>query len=813
MTSEEENALYRLGAVRKWQSEGPHLTFECDGTARLRLTVLTPGLVRVRVAPNGVFPPSSSWAVPVADETFGPPPFQITETDHTVTAQTGVLTLKVQRATSHLTILDRTGQILGDDAEGATWAENGQVSWSKRIPTNEHYYGFGERTGLLDKLGRHYSNWPVDKASHGPATNEMYQAIPFFLALRPGENSGYGLFFNNSYRTGFDMGYSKPGHYFFRAAGGFLDYYFIYGPTPAQIMEGYTSLTGRMKLPPRWALGYQQCRYSYTSEEQVREVVREFRSRNLPADVIVLDIDYMQGYRVFTWDKTQFPDPARLIGELAEEGFKVVTIVDPGVKYEPGDYPVYEAGLKADVFIRNPQPEDDTKPYLTGWVWPGECVFPDFARAEVRQWWGDQHNPLLEAGVAGIWNDMNEPALFAEGWKPLDFPLGTLVGDPAEGGTWAELHNLYALTENQATEAALRAVRPQARPFILSRAGFAGIQRWAAVWTGDNISTWEHLEMSIPMLCNLSLSGVAFCGTDIGGFIGNADGELFTRWMQMGVLYPFSRGHSAQGSERHEPYIFGPEVEGICRRYLELRYRLLPYLYTLFEEASRTGSPILRPLLFNFPDDPALTQLHDQFMLGEALLAAPVYAPGRQYRYVYLPAGVWYDFWTAKPLPAGQQHLLAPTPLDTMPLYVRGGTILPLGPVLQHTGQHDPAAPLTLAIFPDANGQASTLFYEDAGEGFAYERGELRRTAFDCLQVDNNPALWWVLANSKGEYATGRTRFVLKFPADYRVEEATLISEKRSLEVSEDGREVTVPVSDEMKACAVELKLVKTAIA
>jgi len=595
------------------------------------------------------------------------------------------------------------------------WRRGTVAGW-KRIEPDEHFYGFGERTGFLDKLAERQTNWTYDALDYGSLTDNMYQAIPFLMALRPGLS--YGIFFNTTFWSQFDLGAEQPGVWRMETHGGELDYYIIYGPEPAQVLHTYTELTGRMPLPPRWALGYHQCRWSYESETEVRELAQEFRKRQIPCDVIHLDIDYMRGYRVFTWSPERFSDPAKLVSDLAQAGFKTVTIIDPGVKYEPeAHYPVFDQGVEQDYFVRKADGQ-----LFHGYVWPDKAVFPDFLRPEVRQWWGNLHQSLTRVGVAGIWNDMNEPSIsdrpFGDDGNKIAFPLDTPQGPVDEPATHAETHNLYGLTMARACCEGLERLRSPQRSFVLTRSGFAGIQRWSSVWMGDNQSLWEHLELSLPMLCNMGLSGVAFVGCDVGGFAGNATAELFARWMQVGILYPLMRGHSAMSTARHEPWMFGDRVERICREYLELRYRLLPYLYTLFWEAATTGAPILRPLLYHFPNDSRTYTLYDQVLLGPSLMAAPIYRPGVEYRVVYLPQGTWYAWWSGN-IAEGPTHILAHAPLEQMPLYVRAGTIIPLAPLRQYADQH-PLGALQLRVWP---GTGEWTLYEDDGDSFEYRSG------------------------------------------------------------------------------------------
>lgn len=697
--------------------------------------ILTPRLFRLRFGlrpasangPSGDFLPRRSWDVALADEEWPPAPFELQESSTQIHLSTSQVQVQIDRDPLRFSFQDSQGQeFCADVSSGLTWGSD-SIRLVKHLHPAEHIYGLGERAGLLNKRGRRYSHWTRDCWNYDAHSDNLYQAIPFALFLRP--NLCYGLFLHCTHWSQFDLGQIDPEQWAIEVRAPELDYYLIYGPTPALVLETYTQLTGRPPLPPLWALGYQQCRWSYASAAQVQTVAQQFRQRQIPCDVIYLDIDYMRGYRVFTWDPCRFPEPAQLMAQLHEAGFRVVAIVDPGVKFEPeADYAVFDEGLAQDFFIRRADGH-----LFHGYVWPGKVLFPDFLRPGVRQWWGSWQRVLTQAGVDGIWNDMNEPALndrpFGDGGQIVDIPLDAPQGPPDEPTTHAEVHNLYGLLMTRASREGLEQLNPNRRPFVLTRSGFAGIQRWAAVWTGDNQSSWEHLEMSLPMLLNLGLSGVSFVGADIGGFGGNATPELFARWMQMGILYPLMRGHSALGTRPHEPWSFGPEIEAICRQAIQLRYQLLPYLYSLFWESSQTGSPILRPLLYEFPDDPQTYEISDQAMLGSALLAAPVVRPGVRCRAVYLPQGTWFDWWTGQ-AHTGPRYILVPAPLEQLPLFVRGGSVLPLAPPCPSTAHLRRDQP-HLKLYP---GNGSFTLYEDDGETLAHRAGAWATTLFRLRQ-------------------------------------------------------------------------------
>lgn len=755
-----------IGAVQAIQQDARGVHFECDETS-LTISVLAPNLIRVRMTPNGEFMARRSWAVTLDDAEWSVVPFEVQETDAAVEIKTERMHVHVQRQECSIACFDKAGRPFAQDANmGMGWRMGAVASW-KQIEADEHFYGFGERTGLLDKLSYRMTNWTVDALDYGSLTDEMYQAIPFFIALRP--EVGYGIFFNTTFWSQFDIGADQPGVWRMETRGSELDYYIIYGPEPSKITRTYTQLTGRMPLPPRWALGYHQCRWSYESETVVRELAREFRDRRIPCDVIHLDIDYMRGYRVFTWSPKRFPNPTELLSALAQDGFKTVTIIDPGVKYEPeADYHVFDEGVEQDYFVR----KADGK-LFHGYVWPDKAVFPDFLRPDVREWWGDLHKSLTSIGVAGIWNDMNEPAIsdrpFSDPGNKIWFPLDAPQGPVDERTTHTEAHNLYGLKMAQASSEGLERLRPTERSFVLTRSGFAGVQRWSSVWMGDNQSLWDHLEMSLPMLCNMGLSGVAFVGCDIGGFAGNATAELFARWMQVGMLYPLMRGHSAMTTAQHEPWVFGDRVERICREYINLRYQLLPYIYTLFWEAATTGTPILSPLLYHFPNDPNTYTLYDQVLLGPSLMAAPIYRPGIEHRAVYLPQGTWYDWWNGECY-EGPTHFLAHAPLERMPLYVRAGAIIPMAPVMQYADEH-PIDQLTLRIW---RGTGEYRLYEDDGHSFEYRNGAWATTIYS-VHLDGQEVIVEIKARD-GEWTPPSRKVIVEVVGvgEQRFQDSTL---------------------------------------
>jgi len=613
---------------------------------------------------------------------------------------------------------DAQGFVVFSSAAGSTGFSNeGSPMLTLDLIEHESIFGLGEVTGTLDRRGTVREFWNIDVLGHAPAIHpalpSLYVSIPFALSLRHGRAAG--LFWDNPARQRWDLGSTDPDRWRMTADSGPLDLYLFLGPAVEQVLTRYAQLTGTMPMPPEWALGYHQSRYSYETQARVEAVAREFRRRELPCDALYLDIHHMEGYRVFTVGKG-FADLPAMTRRLRRQGIRTVAIVDPAVKDDPR-FPVLRRGIRNQAFVRN----SDGKSDFVGQVWPGAGRYPDFLKPEVRTWWGDEQCALLDQGVDGVWNDMNEPANFARPDKTL--PPDALHLTDSGPQPHAAVHNLYGQAMAQASRDGLLRHRPSERPFVVTRAGYAGIQRHAIVWTGDTSSHWDHLRDAVPMLLNLSLSGVPFCGADVGGFLGNTSPELFVRWLQFAAFTPFFRNHSNLGTRDQEPWAFGPEVEAIARETLVLRYRLLPLLYSLAQRAASEGEPMIRPLLYHYTNDPVAVACNSEFLLGRDLLIAPVLEPGCPARSVYLPTDLWYDFWTGERFTGGRS-VLAETPLDRIPVYVRAGAILPLAAPRNST--REPLDPtMQLHLWPGAEG--TFHWYEDDGLTREHEAGLFHR--------------------------------------------------------------------------------------
>lgn len=619
--------------------------------------------------------------------------------------------LKIWNSDGKLILADYLHEGLGFNSDGS------QIRACKTLNRDDKFFGLGERTGFLNKRGEYHELWNHDQSEpHVYSTKHLYKTIPFFIGVQG--SLAYGIFFDNSYLSRYDFGEASEEYYYFAADGGGLNYYFCYGPSVYSVIERYTELTGRMELPPLWSLGFHQSKYSYYPDTKVAAIAKQFRQRQIPCDVIHLDIDYMDGYRIFTWDQERFPDPEQMIDALHEAGFKVITIVDPGIKVDY-DYPIFTEGLNQEIFCT----DSAGVPYI-GEVWPGKSMYPDFANSEVREWWAEKNRQFLKSGIDGLWNDMNEPANFAT--KSATLPLEIVHQNDGRLLTHRQFHNLYGIYMVMGTKRGLLQAEPNKRPFILSRSGFAGIQRYSAVWTGDNRSYWEHLSLSIPMLTTLGLCGVPFAGSDIGGFGSALKPELFARWIQLGSLYPFCRIHSDGIIRNQEPWSFGEEIAEIAREYISLRYQLLPYIYNLFYQAALSGIPVMRPLFLEYQNDSRTTEINDQFMLGDSILVAPVIQPGKDCREVYLPRGEWYDFHTDETY-SGGKSILAAAPLERMPIFIKAGSIIPLAPVINYVGERL-WNEIKLLVYPDL-ADVEYMYYEDDGQSFDYRQGKYNLTS------------------------------------------------------------------------------------
>lgn len=590
-----------------------------------------------------------------------------------------------------------------------------------KLHPEEHICGLGERAGSLNLRPGKYTSWNSDiGGNYSTGDDPLYIGTPVYLSIST--NGIYLVFFENSYKSAYKIDDQFEATF----DGGIIRYYVIFGSL-STIYDQLSILIGKPSLPPRWVLGYHQCRWGYRSEAEIRKVVQGFEQHNFPISAIHLDIDYMDGFRVFTIDSNRFPNMKMLSKELLAKGIHLVASVNPAVKIDH-NYWIYTDGVENDVFCKLPD-----KKMLKGVSWPGWCVFPDFTNPETRLWWQDFYQYYLDNGISGIWHDMNEPASFLVRGD-MTLPSATLHSMDGHNSDHHEAHNLYGLLMNQSGYEGLRKYSPTKRPWIFSRSGWAGLQKYAWNWTGDIASSWESLKQTIPTLLGLGISGHAFSGADIGGYSGNPDAELYLRWFQMSTFFPLFRTHSAIGSKPREPWVYGEKTSSIIRNYLKLRYRLIPYLYTLFMDTVNAGMPPLRPLFWNDPSNSRLWDIDDEFLLGEELLIAPVIYPGAYTRKVTLPAGQWYSFWDDEQF-IGDTDIEVKVNVDNIPVFIKAGTVLPL----------EEEQVLYLHIYPTQNKNTTNHLYSDIGDGYGPWRLDIFTTNYKINELE----LTW---EKEGEY-------------------------------------------------------------
>ncbi|GAA0065382.1 MAG: glycoside hydrolase family 31 protein [Clostridium perfringens] len=572
----------------------------------------------------------------------------------------------VDKNTTEISFRDLEGNIINEDFQPSFKDEKGNVYISK-VNDCLAYYGLGEKGGDLNKKGCYTENFNTDDPETDDDSVTYYKTIPFYVALK--EEATYGIFFDNSFRSYFDMGKEMGDRIFFGAIGGQIQYYFIPGENIKEVVKNYTALTGRMEMPPLWSLGYQQCRFSYFSQEEVRELVKTFEEKDIPLDVVYLDIDYMDGFRVMTFKIPNFDDAAGLISDLKEKGIRTITIIDPGVKVDE-EYLVFKRGKEGNHFTKKLDGE-----MFIGAVWPGDSAFPDFSNKDCREWWKSELKKFIsEHGMDGIWNDMNEPCVFNNDHKTM---LESCLHNSDNGVIeHKEFHNRYGFEMSRCSKEAQEELHPNERGFSMTRATYAGGQRYSSVWTGDNMSLWSQMRMSISMNANLGISGFSFVGNDVSGFGLDSSEELFIRWMEMGPFIPIFRNHSNMYTRRQEPWAFGPRAEKIAKKSIELRYELLPYIYDLYYISHKEGLPIFRPMIMEYEKDMNLLNIREQFMLGENMLVAPVLYEGERSKAVYLPKGSWFNYFTMEKLQGGKWYKL-PCELDEILVFVKEGSIIP----------------------------------------------------------------------------------------------------------------------------------------
>jgi len=706
-----------LGNLKKMKKTDTGLLIETS-FGKAQVIIYNGGIVRIRIVKD-VFEPDFSYAVVANPEKTN---FRILETEGLITLITDSLRLDISTDPLRFKFLTTDNRIISqDDTFGTNWVGE-EVTTYKKLQEGEKFIGLGEKTGNLDRRGEAHTNWNTDNPAYQVDDDDLYSSFPFYIGIHHGLS--YGIFFDNTYKSLFNFGASNDRFSSFGADGGEMNYYFVYGSNVGQILKQYTMLTGRIHLPPIWSLGFQQCRWSYFPDNEVLNIAQTFRDKKIPLDVMYLDIHYMDAYKIFTWNSERFPDPSGMLGKLKAMNVHTTVIVDPGIKVEKG-YKAYEEGVKENYFIKYPDGQD-----YTAQVWPGWCHFPDFTKPVVRKWWGDKFAPMIKDGVEGFWTDMNEIASWGGGYTP------SLVQLDWEGrfASYRQAKNVYGMQMSRSTYEGTRNLMNGKRPLTLTRASYAGAQRYTAIWTGDNFASDAHMMLGCRLVNALGITGMAFAGVDVGGFMGTASPNLFARWITIGAFTPFFRVHKASNENQSEPWSYGESVENISRNYISLRYRLMPYLYSAFAEANKTGMPVSRTMVIDNTFDEKCwdRSYQQQFMFGPSIMVAPVEST-KEMTKVYLPEGDWYDFFTGRKY-AGGQEILIECPLDKLPVFAKGGSIIPMQTVIQSTSEM-PSDTLFVHIY--FGSQVSVYnYYEDDGLTYSYENGSFLEAAMSFNPSD-----------------------------------------------------------------------------
>lgn len=746
--------------------------FYTDNSVILKITVLRDSLLRFRYTTKGYFSKDFSYAID-ENQSHGYNFLEVKEESLVYSIRTSKVLCTIQKDDLRIAIYDLEGNCILEDEKGFHWEENyfyggNIVKMSKASKDGECFYGLGDKATHSNLKGKRVENWATDQYAFHKDQEPLYKVVPFYIGLH--SKKAYGIFFDNTFKTAFDFCYERRNVASYWADGGEMNYYFIYGPKMQDVVTTYTHLTGKPELPPLWALGYHQCKWSYYPESKVKEVTSKFRELQIPCDAIYLDIDYMDGFRCFTWNKDYFPDPKRMVAELAEDGFKTVVIIDPGIKIDT-EYSVYQEALEKDYFCKRAD-----GPYMKGKVWPGECNFPDFTNPEVRNWWAGLYKELIaEIGVKGVWNDMNEPAVMEVPGKT--FPMDVRHDFDGNPCSHRKAHNIYGTQMARATYKGVKQFAYPKRPFIITRSAYSGAQRYTSSWTGDNVASWEHLWIANIQMQRMSISGMGFTGSDIGGFAEQPSGELYARWIQLGVFHPFCRTHSSGDHGEQEPWSFDEDVINITRKFVSLRYQLLPYLYSMFWEYINDGVPMLKPLFYYDQEDAQTHYRTDEFLFGNQILVCPILEPNAQGRRMYLPKGNWYNYWTNEWV-AGHKELWVNTDYDQIPLFVLEGAIIPKYPVQQYVGelQFDE---ITLEVYYK-NGKEKSALYEDAQDGYDYNKGRYSLSTFNFTGKEKELI---ILQHKEGKFETNHSKYRFAFHG-LPFEISKVILDKEELPVS-----------------------------
>ena len=722
----------RHPSVQSCMTEGRIATFNTDDGGALQLKFCSPSVIRVWYSYDGkVSDQRHSYAV-IKEELTEMGEISIDEQSSCYEIFTGPLRVRIEKSPLCLQIFDKYQKLVFGDYMNKGHVLDGKCKTEyKVLRRDEHFFGLGEKTGKLDRRGESYKMWNSDKPCYSTVEDPLYKSIPFFMS-----NYRYGIFLDNTYKTEFKFGTESRDYYSFEAPDGDMVYYFIFGKDYKDMLGKYVGLTGKAIMPPYWALGFSQCRGLLTNEDLTYEIAEGYRERGIPCDVIYQDIGWTQNLQDFEWRKGNYRNSKKMLSDLDSMGFKVILSQDPVISQN--NVKQWTEADQKGYFTTDIR---TGKTYDMPWPWGGNCGVVDFTLPEVADWWGAYQQKPIDDGACGFWTDMGEPA-----WSNED-ALDRLYMQHHDG-MHDEIHNVFGLTWDKVVKEQFEKRNPDRRIFQMTRSAFAGIQRYSFGWTGDSgcaddvTKGWAQMANQIPVLLSAGLGLIPFTTCDISGYCGDIDdypamAELYIRWIQMGAFNPLSRIHH-EGNVAVEPWLFGSKAEHIAKSSMQLKYSLMPYIYTYAREAHDLGLPIMRPMFLEFPMDTETFSTDEQFMFGEELLVAPVVKKGKKTKNVYLPEGTWIDFNDSSKEYEGEQWVTVPAPLDIIPMFIRKGSIIPRMPQMNYIREKR-VYPITFDIYPGAAGEtAQFVLYEDDGEDLGYLRGEWLKTPITAVRYDSN---------------------------------------------------------------------------
>lgn len=726
--------LFAQGAVQQpvtpgnclsYEVQGNKAIFTCENQMKVQLKLVSSGILKIWYDQDNFKRNNESFAV--IKEGNPSDKLNISEQPQSYEIYTGDLIVRINKSPFQVRIFDKYQKLLMEDFQNRVFEKDSTKMISyKTLRPGERIYGLGEKNGSINRVGGRFKMWNSDKPCYEVNEDPLYKSIPFFMS-----SAGYGIFFDNTFKTEFDFGSENKNYYSFSAPGGEMVYYFIFGPTYKQIIGRYIELTGKPIMPPAWAMGFAQCRGMLTNEKLTREIAKGYRDRQIPCDIIYQDIGWTQHLQDFEWSKGNYEDPIKMLSDLKKDGFKVIVSQDPVISQ--ANKHQWQQADSLGYFAKDIR---TGKTYDMPWPWGGNCGVVDFTNTEVADWWGAYQQKAIDDGVRGFWTDMGEPAWSNEESTDRLFMKHHL-------GMHNEIHNVYGLTWDKVVTEQFEKRNPNIRIFQMTRSAFAGMQRYTFGWSGDAgdgnnvLDGWKKLENQIPLALSAGMGGIPFWSCDISGYCGDindyeAMSELYVRWLQFGAFNPLSRIHH-EGNNTVEPWLFGIEAEAICKKAIEQKYQLFPYIYTYARQAFDTGLPLMRALMLEYQDDPETFNLNSQFLFGKELLVAPVMEQSATTKKIYLPEGVWIDFNHPQKSFPGKQWIDYPVSLETTPLFVKQGSIIPQMPVMQYIGEKK-NAPVWFEVFPAAEGRSATFqLYEDDRETNNYKKDICSKTEVKCV--------------------------------------------------------------------------------